>query len=161
MPPANFKRRWIKLFIDECLTGTIREDLTPTQRSLWYDFLLLAGRNRPPGCISANEKTKLSPGRIAAVLNVPTKMVERAISKFIESERITVDRRGIIHIANWDKYQYTDYDRQKPYRQAARKASEDMTTEELLAEHLEEHPEEVTGSAESDSYDTDEVYADD
>ena len=117
MPPQGFKRKWIKLYIDECLSGTIREDLTPAQRSIWFDFLLLSGKNRPPGCISANETTALSLKRMAAILNVSANVISRATGKFLESGRITVDEDGIIHIVNWDKYQFSDYDRQKVYRQ--------------------------------------------
>ena len=120
MPPSNFRRKWIKLFIDECLTGTIREDLLPEERGVWYDFLLFAGRNRPPGAISANETTAISSKRLAALLNIPIQLLTRATKKFKASGRITVNSRGIIHIVNWDKYQFTDYDRQKPYREAKR-----------------------------------------
>jgi len=151
MPPSNFKRKWIKLFIDECLTGTIREDLTPTQRSIWYDFLLLAGRNRPSGCISANENTAISSKRLAALLNVQVNIVTNAKKKFLESKRITIDLAGIIRIVNWDKYQYTDYDRQKPYRQ---KKSLDEANQAYLAAH----PEKVTGSVEMEGYALDVVY---
>ena len=117
MPPSNFKRKWIKLYIDECLTGTIREDLLPEERGVWYDFLLLAGRNRPPGAISANETTAISPRRLASLLNISIQLIARAAKKFEESGRLEIDEAGIMHIANWDKYQFTDYDRQKPYRQ--------------------------------------------
>ena len=117
MPPSNFKRKWIKLYIDECLTGTIREDLLPEERGVWYDFLLLAGRNRPPGAISANETTPISPRRLASLLNISVQLIARATKKFEESGRVRIDESGILHIANWDKYQFTDYDRQKPFRQ--------------------------------------------
>jgi len=120
MPPNTWKRKWIKLFIDECLTGTIREDLTPDERSVWYDFLLLAGRNRPPGNISANENTPMSPQRLAAILNISGSLLTRAKKKFKESGRITVEPNGTISITNWAKYQFSDYDRQKPYREAGR-----------------------------------------
>ena len=128
MPPSSFKRKWIKLWIDECLTGTIREEVTPEERSVWYDFLLLAGRNRPPGSISANETTSLSPKRLASILNIPVSLLASSTKKFEDSGRITIDEAGVIHITNWEKYQYTDYDRQKPYREAKR------TIEEIGAE---------------------------
>lgn len=117
MPPSNFKRKWIKLWIDECLTGTVREDLTAEERSVWYDFLLVAGRNRPPGCISANENTPISPKRLASILNIAESLVRRCIVKFEKSGRIRIRPNRVIYICNWGKYQYTDYDRQKPYRQ--------------------------------------------
>ncbi len=120
MPPSNFKRKWVKLWIDEWLTGTIREDSTPEERSIFTDFLVLSGRNRPPGYISANENTQLSVKRIASILNVPELLVKRCIQKFILSGRIEQDSRGIIKIVNWEQYQFTDYDRQKPFRATSR-----------------------------------------
>ena len=120
MPPSIWRRKWIKLFIDECLTGTIREDLEPEERSTWYDFLLLAGRNRPPGSISANENTPMSRKRLASILNISDTLLARSITKFQESGRIEVTPDGVITIINWAKYQYTDYDRQKPFREKAK-----------------------------------------
>jgi len=138
MPPSNFKRKWIKLFIDECLTGTIREDLSSEERGVWYDFLLLAGRNRPPGAISANETTAISPTRLAALLNIKVTLLARAIDKFESSGRVTIEDNGILHIVNWDKYQYTDYDRQKPIRK--------RSYTERHQEYLRQHPEKIIAS---------------
>jgi len=146
MPPSEFKRKWIKLWIDECLTGTIREDVTPEERSVWYDFLLLAGRNRPPGCISANDKTPLTPKRLASILNIPVLLLAKAVKRFEDSERIAIDSTGIIHILNWDKYQYSDYDRQKPYRQKSQADKAEAFREEH-AQWLRDNPDEVTGHA--------------
>jgi len=128
MPPNKFKRKWIKLWIDECLTGTIREELSPEERSVWYDSLLLAGRNRPPGRISANENTSITPKRLASIMNIPTTLLERSMKKFQKTGRVKIDRNGVIHIINWEQYQFTDYDRQKPYREAkkAMKVKTDM-----------------------------------
>jgi len=110
-------RDWVKLWIKESLLGTIREDLTSAERGIWYDFLLLAGNSRIAGVICANENTAMPVKRIAGILNVPERLVQESIQKFIDSGRITVDEQGIIHIVNWGKYQYSDYDRQKKYRQ--------------------------------------------
>jgi len=131
MPPSNFKRKWIKLWIDECLTGTVREDLSPEERSVWYDILLFAGRNRPAGHISANKTTPISRKRLAAILNIPLGLLNRSIKKFEESERISINSKGIIRITNWDKYQFTDYDRQKPYRQKSRAEKAQAFREEM------------------------------
>ena len=109
-------RDWVKLWVKEALLGTIREDLTPEERGTWYDFLLLAGNSRIPGVICANKTTALPVKRIAGILNIDTTLVKRCIKKFKESERITVDSNGVITIVNWGRYQYSDYDRQKPYR---------------------------------------------
>ncbi len=110
-------RDWVKLWIKECLIGTIREELTPEERGVWYDFLILAGHSRVPGVICANEDTPLSVKRIAEILNTPLELVERCIAKFQKSKRATIDKHGCLQIPNWGKYQYSDYDRQKPYRE--------------------------------------------
>ncbi len=117
MPPRNDRRPWIKLFVDECLRGTIREDLTAEERGIWYDFLILAGANRVRGRISANETQAYTTARVAAILNVKENVISRCIVKFLAQGRIAVDEAGIIDITNWDGYQYSSYDRQKPYRQ--------------------------------------------
>ena len=110
-------RDWVKLWINESLLGTIREDLTSSERGIWYDFLLLAGHCRVRGAICANETTPLPVKRIAGILNVSEQLVNQSIEKFMASGRIIKDEHGIIHIVNWQKYQYSDYDRVKKYRQ--------------------------------------------
>lgn len=110
------RRQWIKLYIKECLLGTIREELNPAQRGVWYDFLILAGNSRVPGIICANEETGLSVKRIAQILNTPEELINECIGLFCKSSRISVDGSGKIVIVNWQKYQHTDYDRQKHFR---------------------------------------------
>ena len=122
--PEAYQRRWIKLWVKECLIGTIREELTPEERGVWYDFLLLAGNSRIPGVICANVTTPLSTTRIGQILNTPEELINHCIQKFIASERITMIN-GLIHIANWEQYQFSDYDRQKPYRQKSRRGASD------------------------------------
>ena len=128
-------RDWVKLWVKEALLGSIREDLAPEERGTWYDFLLLAGNSRLPGVICANSKTAMPVKRIAGILNIEETLVTQCIEKFKKSERITVDKNGVIHIVNWAKYQYSDYDRQKPYRDKKSQAEkEDQTLKEYLAE---------------------------
>ncbi len=124
-------RDWVKLWVKEALLGTIREDLTPDERGTWYDFLLLAGNSRIPGVICANQTTALPVKRIAGILNITESLVNRCTRKFLESGRITVDKNGVIAIVNWSRYQYTDYDRQKPWRDRQRVKPEPEPTSDL------------------------------
>jgi translation initiation factor IF-3 len=55
--------------------------------------------------------------RIAGILNVSEQLVSQSIAKFLQSGRIKISEQGIISIINWSKYQYSDYDRQKEWRQ--------------------------------------------
>ena len=145
-------RDWVKLWVKEALLGTIREDLTPEERGTWYDFLLLAGNSRIPGVICANQTTALPTKRIAGILNINEVLVKQCIKKFKDSGRITVDKNGVIAITNWSRYQYSDYDRQKPYRQ--------KNIFEKNQDYLHEHPEEVLCST-GHEFMTDEEIADD
>jgi len=121
-------RDWIKLWIKESLLGTIREDLTSEERSVWYDFLLLAGNSRVPGVICANPNTAMPVSRIAGILNTPAQLIERCIMKFEKSGRIRVRPNGLIYIINWEKYQYSDYDRQKKFRQRQKEQKDKPVT---------------------------------
>ncbi len=126
--PAH--RDWVKLYIKECLLGTIREDLSPEERGVWYDFLLLAGHSRVPGVICSNRTTPMSTRRISEILNAPEKLIEHCIEKFISSDRVKRNRRGCLCINNWNRYQYSDYDRQKTFRQKKAQEVEDISPEE-------------------------------
>lgn len=129
-------RDWVKLWIKEALIGTIREDLTPAERGTWYDFLLLAGNSRIPGVICANETTAMPTKRIAAILNIEESLVISCIEKFKASGRIAVDENGLIHIAKWGKYQYSDYDRVLKYRQRKKAEAQHPGENTALNEYL-------------------------
>lgn len=107
---------WVKLWVAECLTGTIRWELEPDERGVWYDLLLLAGDCRTAGIISANETTPLPRRTIAGRLNIDDELLDRTIKKCVASGRIEIDKKGLIHICSWAKYQ-SEYQRQKKYRQ--------------------------------------------
>ena len=98
------KRAWVKLWVEECLGGTIRFNLTPEERSVWYDLIILGGRCRQPGKISANENLAYPHSYIAGILNVPEKLLNRALDKLKATGRITEDETGI-YLSNWSKYQ--------------------------------------------------------
>lgn len=123
-------RDWIKLWVKECLTGTIREGLTLEQRGIWYDFVILAGNSRFPGVICANENVPLSLKRIGEILNIPQRMIQPCIKIFQEGGRIKIDENGCIHIVNWGKYQYSDYDRQKKSREKRKQEEKERGKDE-------------------------------
>ena len=115
MAKSRWRRTWVKMWVNECLEGTIRFDFSPAERGVWYDLIMLAGRCRVPGTISANENTAYPHSYIAGLLNIDLKLLEKTLEKCKKSGRVTEDERGI-HLLNWDHYQ-SEYERQKPYRQ--------------------------------------------
>lgn len=119
----RWKRTWVKLWVNECLTGTIRFELTPEERSVWYDLIILAGQCRQPGILASNEKFPFPHQYIAGVLNIPIELLEQSLEKFKKADRIIEDENGI-RILNWEKYQ-SEYQRQKKYRHAQTEPSSD------------------------------------
>jgi len=98
------KRAWVKLWVEECLSGTIRFNLTPEERSIWYDLIVLGGRCRVPGKISANENIAFPHSYIAGIFNVPERLFNQALDKLKATGRVNEDETGI-YIINWPKYQ--------------------------------------------------------
>src|SRR3990167_2213515 len=109
-------RDWIKLWVKDCLIGSIRFELNSEERGVWYDCLLMAGNSRVPGMICANETTPLPIAQMARFLNIDQDLLELCLEKFKASGRIQYDTLGLIHIINWERYQYSEYDRQKAHR---------------------------------------------
>jgi len=115
MAKSRWRRTWVKMYVNECLEGSIRFDFTPAERSIWYDLVLMAGRCRNPGIISANEKAPYPHKYIAGMLNVDVELLESTLAKCKVSGRIVENDSGI-ELVNWEHYQ-SEYQRQKPYRE--------------------------------------------
>ena len=108
-------RKWVKIWVRECLAGTIRFDFEPAERGVWYDLIVLAGDCRQEGLIAAGPGRPYPHGWIAGTLNIPLELLESVLSLCIKTARLSEDGEGI-RVLNWTKYQ-SEYDRQKPYRQ--------------------------------------------
>ena len=111
--------RYVKMFVSECLEGTIRFDFDPSERGVWYDLVILSGRMRVKGLICARPGTPYPHSWIAGVLNVPLDLLDRTLAKCEKTQRIEEGDDGI-RILNWHKYQ-SEYERQRPYREAKKK----------------------------------------
>ena len=116
-------KRWVKVWVQECLTGTIRFDFSPEQRGVWYDLLILAGNCRKEGLIAAGEGIPYPDTWIAGTLNIPLKLLQTTITKCMATDRIEKNGSGY-RIINWEKYQ-SEYDRQKPYREKKKQEDRD------------------------------------
>lgn len=113
-------RSWIKLWVNEWLTGTVRWQLTPQQRSIWADLLALAGRSRFPGIVCSGETNGvLDPfpmDYLCSVFRCAEPDVKDAFHLFVGQSRITINEAGVIQIVNWDKYQ-SEYQLKRQRRQ--------------------------------------------
>lgn len=115
MSRAQWQRRWIKLHIQQCLEGSIRWQLEPDERGVWYDLLVFAGTCQNEGMIGDRDKRPFPIEFIANRLNIPLEMLERTIKKCVAEGRIKESDEGLC-IVHWKEYQ-SEYERQKPYRE--------------------------------------------
>ncbi|MFC1934884.1 phage replisome organizer N-terminal domain-containing protein [Chloroflexota bacterium] len=109
-------RTWIKLYCDNWLSGTIRDE-QPDVRSVWIDLLTLAGSGNygDIGEIKLSNGVGLTDNQIAEILHISKPLWRKSKKRFFLSQRIEITPRGAIRISNWSKYQ-SEYQRQKPYR---------------------------------------------
>ena len=105
-------KRWVKLWVQESLIGTVRFDFSPAERGVWFDLLILAGNCRLEGIIAAGPGSPYPHNWIAGTLNIDIELLESTLEKCKLSDRIVENGNGI-EILNWGKYQ-SEYDRQKP-----------------------------------------------
>ncbi len=123
--PLERRRRWIKLYPVECLDGSIRYQLEPDERGVWYDLLCFASISSTAGLISDRDGRAFPHSFIANRLNITLELFEETLKKCIDEGRVTDSETGI-QITN-GKYYQSEYDRQKRYQQTYRqkKAKED------------------------------------
>ena len=132
---------WIKLWTEEWLDGSIREQLTPEERSVWADLLALAGRSRHPGLIQAGNDTPYSCSYLASRFVISEELLERTLGKCEMQGRIKQDGKGIT-IVNWEKYQakYAEEETKEETREKTRqpkrtKQVEDISPKEYLQKY--------------------------
>lgn len=121
LPRRTTRRRWIKIYPLQCLHGSISYQLSPAERGTWLLILCFAGICPNAGVISDSDGRSYPHEFIANRINIPLDLFEETLRKCIEEGRISENDSGI-HITNWKAYQ-SEYDRQKPYREAKKEKS--------------------------------------
>jgi len=117
MPSRTKGRRpWIKLYPIDCLDGSIRYQLEPDERGVWYDLLNFSAICADPGKIADKDGRPYPHSFIANRLNITLELLELALKKCVDEGRIQEVDGGVIVITNWAAYQ-SEYQRQKPYRE--------------------------------------------
>ena len=111
-------RKWIKVYCNKWLSGTIRKE-TPDVRGVWIDLLTLAGSGQfgDIGEVKLSNGVGLTDSQIAEILHISRALWRKSKQRFLQSQRIEITPKGAISIANWSKYQ-SEYQRQKPYRRS-------------------------------------------
>jgi len=125
------KRTWVKLDCQGVLHGSINWLFTLEEQAVFLKLIPMAAVYcKIPGTIADNEGNPLPEDFIAHELHCPLEVLRSVIKKG-ESDSCLKDTDEGLVLINFKEYQFTEYDRQKPYRQAKRKKG--LTTEEIAA----------------------------
>ena len=101
-PPI--RSTWFRFYGQRYLLGgSLRAETLPDERGVWLDFLCMA--NAGDGHFDSTNKDAL-----AAQLLISRELLDRAIKKFIETKRLSVqydedERKDIFTIVKWPYYQ--------------------------------------------------------
>ncbi|MFC2042140.1 hypothetical protein ACFLTV_01370 [Chloroflexota bacterium] len=109
-------RTWIKLYCDQWLSGTLREE-TAELRGVFADLLALAGSGKygDTGTISLQNGVGLTDLQFEKLLKITKFQWRKCKRRLISTDRIEVNSDNVVTIINWKKYQ-SEYERQRPYR---------------------------------------------
>ena len=112
-------RAWVKLDCMGILRGSINYQLTLEEQAIWIKlFAYSAVCGGEPGYICDNDNKSIPDWYIAQELHCSIELLEVTVKKCITEGRLSRNATGVYHVTNWAVYQYTEYDRQKPYRDA-------------------------------------------
>jgi len=107
------KRTWIKVYTDNWIQGSIREE-APEVRCTWIDLLALVGASQYSdiGELKLIGNSGYTDNQISEILSIDKDLWLTAKQRFIDTDRITIHGSNIIIIKNWKKYQ-SEYSRVK------------------------------------------------
>jgi hypothetical protein len=119
------KRGWVKID-KQWLRSSINYRMELGERAIFVSLLVMADEFGPvPGLISDNDCRPMPHDYLAHQACCPIELFESTLEKCKEDDSIYENSHGIF-LTHFDDYQFTEYDRQKPYRQA-KKDSTDPT----------------------------------
>lgn len=114
------KRGWVVLR-KQWLTSSINYRMTLDQQAVFSKLIVMADEFGPvPGLISDNDLRAMPHEWLAHQATCPLDVLESTLKRGIEDVSIYENSHGIF-LTHFDDYQFTEYDRQKPYREAKKR----------------------------------------
>lgn len=109
------RRTWVKLYVDQCLRGSMIAELNPTQRWMFVGLILMAGDSPIPGLVYRRKDENgvpvgYSDAVLADTLGVEVEDVQPGLARMVEKSKVSVNPNGVISVCNWNKYQ-SEYER--------------------------------------------------
>jgi len=115
------KRDWVKLSIT-LLDSSIQYRMETSERFVFIEIILMSVKFGPvAGLISDNDCRAMPHDFLAHEAHCSIEEFESALEKAKADDSIFENGHGIF-LTHFDDYQFTEYDRQKPYREAKKLA---------------------------------------
>jgi len=99
----QIRMRFVPLWIDDWIEGTLRMILTHEERAIWLDLLCLAQKRW--GYIRVAKGKPYPMSRLAEILSAPEELIERTIDKAIKHRLLKRLKNGTLKVVNWKKKQ--------------------------------------------------------
>jgi hypothetical protein len=113
----NIKKRGWVVLRKGWLTSSIHYRMTMEERFVFSMLIVLADEKGPvPGLISDNDCRAMPEDHLAHLCFAPLEVVQSTLQKGIEDESIFTNGHGVF-LTHFKDYQFTEYDRQKKYRE--------------------------------------------
>lgn len=110
------KRGWIKLS-KSWLISSINYRMELSEQAVFAKLLLFADDLGPvPGLISDNDFRAMPHDYLAHLACCPLEVFEETLEKGVADDSVFENGSGIL-LTHFDDYQFTEYDRQRPYRE--------------------------------------------
>lgn len=123
------KRTWVKLYCEGCLHGSINYQLSLEEQAVFFKMVMYSAVcGGEAGIISDNDGRKMPHWFIANELHSPLEVFESTLEKCIKEGRCQENDQGLT-ITNFKEYQ-SEYERQRPYREAKKAGGPDKGTKE-------------------------------
>lgn len=111
------KRGWVKC-TKTWLTCSINYRMELGEQAVFWKLIVMADEYGPvPGLISDNDFRAMPHDYLAHLAMCPIEVFESMLKKSLADDSIFENGHGLF-LTHFDDYQFTEYDRQKPYRQA-------------------------------------------
>lgn len=117
------RRGWVK-FTKSWLTSSINYRMEMSEQLVFSKLIVMADEYGPvPGLISDNDFRAMPHDYLAHLACCPVEILEATLEKGKKDDSIYENGQGIF-MTHFDDYQFTEYDRQQPYRQAKKERDE-------------------------------------
>lgn len=141
MARGRKSRTWVKIDCDGILHGSINYLLPLEGQAIWLKMVAFSEVcGGKPGWIEDNNEKGLPYDYIAHELHCTVELLTTVIETMKIDGAVEINGTGSIHLVNFHYYQFSEYDRQKPYREKVQQKRKEEDFEKFVEEQRTNYP---------------------